>query len=138
MNAPLPRSARAARMRAYPWRFPMVEKGKVNELSQRWQVDPALVYGLMRAESAMQARCPVTGRGARSAAIDAGYRGRGRRRNSLPYNGQAGLMDPAINIPLGVAHLAELERATRASGSTWPRPTTPAPMRSSAGATRAP
>ncbi len=31
------------------------------------------------------------------------------RRNGLPYNGRGDLMDPAVNIPLGIAHLAELQ-----------------------------
>lgn len=97
-------------MRAYPWRFPMIERGKVTEVSQRWQVDPALVYGLMRAESAMQpdALSPAGARGLLQ--LMPGTATEVARRNTLPYNGQASLMDPAINIPLGVAHLAELER----------------------------
>ena len=99
----------AGAMRAYPWRFPLVEKGQVTAASQRWDVDPALVYGLMRAESAMQpdALSPAGARGllqlmpTTAAAV--------ARRNGLRYNGQSDLMEPAINIPLGVAHLAELQ-----------------------------
>ena len=99
----------AGSMRAYPWRFPMIEKGEVTALAERWQVDPALVYGLMRAESAMQpdALSPAGARGllqlmpTTASAV--------ARRNSLHYNGQAGLMEPAINLPLGIAHLAELQ-----------------------------
>ena len=97
-------------MRAYAWRFPMVERARVQQASDRWQVDPALVYGLMRAESAMQpdALSPVGARGLLQlmpTTADAVA-----RRNGLPFNGQADLMRPDINIPLGVAHLAELER----------------------------
>ena len=96
-------------LQAYPWRFPMIEKARVTAYSERWQVDPALVYGLMRAESAMQpdALSPAGARGllqlmpATASAV--------ARRNDLPFNGTAQLMDPAINIPLGVAHLAELQ-----------------------------
>ncbi len=94
---------------AYPWRFPMAEKGKVMALSDHYQVSPALVYGLMRAESAMQsdALSPAGARGllqlmpstARAVA----------ERNGLPFNNSADLMDPKVNIPLGIAHLAELE-----------------------------
>ena len=97
-------------MRAYPWRFPMIERARVEQAAARWQVDSALVYGLMRAESAMQvdALSPVGARGllqlmpATAAAV--------AQRNQLPFNGQNDLMRPQINIPLGVAHLAELER----------------------------
>ncbi len=100
----------AGNRQAYPWRFPMAEKGKVMALSDHYQVSPALVYGLMRAESAMQsdALSPAGARGllqlmpptAKAVA----------ERNSLTFNGAADLMDPSINIPLGIAHLAELEQ----------------------------
>ena len=102
--------ANNGRMQAYPWRFPMVEKGRVTSASQRWQVEPALVYGLMRAESAMQvdAVSPAGARGllqlmpSTAAAV--------ARRNSLAYSNSGDLMNPEVNIPLGVAHLAELEQ----------------------------
>ncbi|MFU8831637.1 MAG: transglycosylase SLT domain-containing protein [Wenzhouxiangella sp.] len=96
-------------MQAYPWRFPMVEKGKVTSASERWQVDPALVYGLMRAESAMQsdALSPAGARGLLQ--LMPGTASAVARRNSLSYNGIGDLMNPTINIPLGVAHLAELQ-----------------------------
>jgi soluble lytic murein transglycosylase len=97
-------------LQAYPWRFPLVEKGRVSSASQRWQVESALVYGLMRAESAMQADAlsPAGARGllqlmpTTASAV--------ARRNGLPYNHSRDLMDPAVNIPLGVAHLSELQQ----------------------------
>ena len=99
----------AGNRRAYPWRFPMAEKGRVVALSRQYGVDPALVYGLMRAESAMQA----------DALSPAGARGLLQlmpttaqavaRRNTLPYNGSTDLMTPEVNLPLGIAHLAELQ-----------------------------
>jgi soluble lytic murein transglycosylase len=102
--------ANNGRMQAYPWRFPLVEKGAVSSASQRWQVEPALIYGLMRAESAMQidALSPAGARGllqlmpATATAV--------AQRNGLTYRNAADLMNPEINIPLGVAHLAELEK----------------------------
>ena len=96
-------------MQAYPWRFPMIEQARVMTYSERWQVDPALVYGLMRAESAMQpdALSPVGARGLLQ--LMPATAGEVARRNGLSFNGNAQLMDPAINIPLGVAHLAELQ-----------------------------
>ena len=100
----------AGNRQAYPWRFPMAEKGDVMALSERYQVEPALVYGLMRAESAMQS----------DALSSAGARGLLQlipttaqavaNRNGLRYNGQHDLMDPAVNLPLGIAHLAELQQ----------------------------
>jgi len=99
----------AGTMRAYPWRFPLIEKGQVTAEARRWNVDPALVYGLMRAESAMQsdALSPAGARGLlqlmpATATLVA-------RRNGLTYGSQADLMNPRVNIPLGIAHLAELQ-----------------------------
>jgi len=96
-------------MRAYPWRFPIIEKSRVMAYSERWRVDPALVYGLMRAESAMQpdALSPAGARGLLQ--LMPATAGAVARRNGLPYNGRGDLMDPAVNIPLGIAHLAELQ-----------------------------
>jgi len=100
----------AGSRRAYPWRFPMIEKGQVLAAAKRWGVDAALAYGLMRAESAMQpdARSPAGAIGlmqlmpttARAVAD----------RNGLSYPGPRALRDPAVNVALGVAHLAELEQ----------------------------
>ena len=96
-------------LQAYPWRFPMIEKTRVMDYSERWQVDPALIFGLMRAESAMQpdALSPAGARGLLQ--LMPGTASEVARRNGLRFNGNAELMDPAINIPLGVAHLAELQ-----------------------------
>ncbi len=99
----------AGNRRAYPWRFPMAEKGSVVALSKRHGVDPALVYGLMRAESAMQpdALSPAGARGLLQ--LMPGTAREVARRNGLAYNGSADLMAPEVNLPLGIAHLAELQ-----------------------------
>jgi soluble lytic murein transglycosylase len=97
-------------MRAYPWRFPMIEIGRVTGYAERWKVDPALVYGLMRAESAMQADAlsPAGARGLLQ--LMPGTALAVARRNQLTFQGAADLMDPAVNIPLGIAHLGELQQ----------------------------
>ncbi|MGY6553556.1 MAG: transglycosylase SLT domain-containing protein [Wenzhouxiangella sp.] len=97
-------------MQAYPWRFPMIEQTRVLGYSERWQVDPALVFGLMRAESAMQpdALSPAGARGLLQ--LMPTTASEVARRNGLRFSGNAELMDPAVNIPLGVAHLAELQQ----------------------------
>ena len=96
-------------MRAYPWRFPLIEQSRVTAASGRWNVDPALVYGLMRAESAMQADAlsPAGARGLLQLMPNTAQAV--ARRNGLTYNSQSGLHDPAVNIPLGIAHLGELQ-----------------------------
>ncbi|NEZ04423.1 transglycosylase SLT domain-containing protein [Wenzhouxiangella sp. XN201] len=97
------------RRQAYSWRFPMAAKGTVLAEARRHGVDPALVYGLMRAESAMQAD-------ARSSAGAMGLlqlmpttAQAVARRQGLQWRGAGSLHDPETNVPLGVAHLAELQ-----------------------------
>ena len=94
---------------AYPWRFPLAEKGLVMAEAEQRRVNPALVYGLMRAESAMQrdALSPAGAQGLLQ--LMPGTAREVARRNGLAYNGAGDLLDPATNIALGIAHLAELE-----------------------------
>jgi len=102
--------ARSGAMDAYPWRFPVVRREEVSLHADRQDIAPALVMGLMRAESAMQAdaRSPAGARGLLQL-MDATARGVARR-NDIGYNGASDLYDPARNIALGVAHLGELQR----------------------------
>lgn len=99
----------AGAARAYPWRFPMIERGRVEPNARRYQVDAGLIYGLMRAESAMQpdAVSPAGARGLLQLMPDTARAV--ARRNGLAYGGPGDLLDPAVNIPLGVAHLGELQ-----------------------------
>ena len=99
----------AGAMDAYAWRFPIIERERVERYTEQYGVDTALVFGLMRAESAMQAdaRSSADARGLLQLIHDTA-RGVARRKN-LSYNGPTSLYQPAINIPLGVAHLGELQ-----------------------------
>ncbi len=94
---------------AYPWRFPMLERAEVERFGQQYGVDPAWIYGLMRAESAMQpdAVSPAGARGLLQLMPDTA--GAVARRQGLGYTGPASLLEPQTNIPLGVAHLGELQ-----------------------------
>lgn len=99
----------AGTLSAYRLRFPLLEETRVIDEATRRGVDPALVYGLMRAESAMQADA-LSSAGARGLLqLMPGTARMVARRNALPYSGRGDLMRPTINIPLGVAHLAELQ-----------------------------
>jgi len=98
------------KLSAYSWRFPLIEQTAVANLARRYQVDQALIYGLMRAESAMQAD-------ARSAAGARGLlqlipstAGQVARRNGLAYQRPSDLEQPSVNLALGIAHLAELQQ----------------------------
>lgn len=108
----------AGRRQAYPWRFPMAAKGTVLAEARRYGVDPALAYGLMRAESAMQpdARSPAGALGLLQ--LMPGTAKEVARRNGLPYSGAGSLTDPQVNVPLGIAHLGELHRDF---GGNWVR-----------------
>jgi len=101
---------RSGAMDAYPWRFPIVERERVTLTSNRHGVDPSLVMGLMRAESAMQpdARSSAGARGLLQL-MHGTARGIARR-NGIEYSGPSDLFRPARNIALGVAHLGELQR----------------------------
>lgn len=97
-------------LQAYQWRFPLKSREAVLASSERWQVDPALVYGLMRAESAMQpdALSPAGARGLLQ--LMPGTAAEVARRNGLALNGANALWQPEVNLELGVAHLAELQQ----------------------------
>ncbi|MGB0513640.1 MAG: transglycosylase SLT domain-containing protein, partial [Wenzhouxiangellaceae bacterium] len=95
---------------AYPWRFPLVERERVGTESSRHGIDPALVMGLMRAESAMQvnARSPAGARGLLQ--LMPGTAREVANRHGIGYRGAADLYRAAPNIALGTAHLGELNR----------------------------
>lgn len=95
-------------MRYYQWRFPLDYQQDVNLNANKHNLDPALVYGLMRAESAMNHRAisgakayglmqllPAT---AKSLA----------RKTSLNYQGRNSLLDPSINIAFGTQEMQQL------------------------------
>ncbi|NKI35284.1 lytic transglycosylase domain-containing protein [Wenzhouxiangella sp. XN79A] len=100
--------ARAGALDAYPWRFPLLERERIEAHARQHGVDPALVLGLMRAESAMQpdARSSAGARGLLQL-MDGTARATARR-FGLPYRGPSDLYDASRNIALGVAHLGEL------------------------------
>lgn len=101
--------ASSGMMRAYSLRFPLDHVDEVAQAADQHVVDRALIYGLMRAESALQsdARSPVGAMGllqlmpstARAVA----------KRQGRVLGDINELYDPRTNVALGVAHLAELE-----------------------------
>ncbi|WP_181918419.1 MULTISPECIES: transglycosylase SLT domain-containing protein [unclassified Wenzhouxiangella] len=100
----------AGRRQAYPWRFPMAAKGTVLAEARRHGVDPALAYGLMRAESAMQPDARSSAGALGLLQLMPGTARAVARRQGLRYDGSESLIDPEINVPLGIAHLGELFR----------------------------
>jgi soluble lytic murein transglycosylase len=94
-------------LRYYALRFPLAYQAEVDRHARRLGLDRALVYGLIRAESAWvtDARSGADARGlmqmlhgtARSVA----------RREKLPYAGPNDLYKPPLSIALGTRHLSD-------------------------------
>jgi soluble lytic murein transglycosylase len=94
-------------LRYYALRFPLAYQAEVDRHARRHGLDRALVYGLIRAESAWvtDARSAADARGlmqmlhgtARSVA----------RREKLAYAGPNDLFKPPLSIALGTRHLAD-------------------------------
>jgi len=97
-----------ATRQTYALRFPLSYVPLVRQHAQRHELDPALVYGLMRAESAMnplaissanaRGLMQVTPSTARTLA----------RRHGLAYRGSASLLQADTNIAFGTTYLAEM------------------------------
>lgn len=100
----------AGARRAYTWRFPVIQRTTVEQHGRRHAVEPAWAYGLMRAESAMQpdAVSHANARGLLQLLPDTAAEV--AQRHGLAYGGPGSLLDPGVNIPLGIAHLGELSR----------------------------
>ncbi len=101
--------ASSGKMRAYALRFPLDHVDEVTQAADQHQVDPALIYGLMRAESALQpdARSPVGAMGLLQL-MPSTARAVARRQGQVLSDVEE-LYTPQTNVALGVAHLAELE-----------------------------
>lgn len=100
--------SRSGALTAYAWRFPIIERERVVAIARARGLNPALVFGMMRAESAMQAdaRSPAGARGLLQ--LMPGTAQGVARRTGLRYEGAADLYRPERNIALGIAHLHEL------------------------------
>lgn len=101
--------ASSGMMRAYSLRFPLDHMEEVTQAADQHMVDRALIYGLMRAESAMQpdARSPVGAMGLLQLMPSTAQAVAKRQGQTLSDVND--LYDPQTNVALGVAHLAELE-----------------------------
>jgi len=95
---------------AYPWRFPVVERERVRLAADRHGIEPALVLGLMRAESAMQADARSSAGARGLLQLMPGTASAVAKRHGIAYRGAADLYRPPTNIALGAAHLGELQR----------------------------
>lgn len=94
--------------RLYDLRFPTQYDELVQREARRNGLNPAWVFGIMRAESAFvhDARSSAGAMGLMQLTPTTGREV--SRRNKLPLSGSAELYVPERNIPLGTAHLREL------------------------------
>lgn len=95
----------------YRLRFPIAHTRELNREAKRYQLDPAWVAGLIRAESGWQpaARSHANARGLMQ--LLPGTAAPLARQLGLRWNSASTLYDPVSNIRLGTAHLAnELAR----------------------------
>jgi soluble lytic murein transglycosylase len=97
-----------ATRQTYALRFPLSYVPLVQQHAQRHELDPALVYGLMRAESAMnpQAISSANARGLMQ--VTPGTARTLSRRHGLAYSGSASLLQADTNIAFGTTYLAEM------------------------------
>ncbi len=97
-----------ATRQTYALRFPLSYVPLVQQHAQRLELDPALVYGLMRAESAMnpQAISSANARGLMQ--VTPGTARTLSRRHGLAYSGSASLLQADTNIAFGTTYLAEM------------------------------
>ncbi|MCG8464081.1 MAG: lytic transglycosylase domain-containing protein [Xanthomonadales bacterium] len=100
--------AAAGATKHYDWRFPREHQSNVEQYAQQRGLDPALVYGIIRAESALRTDA-ISGAGARGlmqlmpATARQVARGLG-----VPFPGKKGLLQAQPNLQLGTAYFAQL------------------------------
>lgn len=89
-------------------RFPMAYLSQVQNTAQQFNVDPALIYGLMRQESLLDtfAQSPVGARGLMQLMPGTGQQM--ARALNEPWLSEASLFNPAMNIRYGTRYYQEL------------------------------
>ncbi len=100
--------ANTADWNAYELRFPLAHESLVNERAGRHGLDPAWLYGLMRAESSflVDARSPAGALGLMQVMPATGRRVAGDI--DMNWSGSDSLLDPEQNVTIGTAYLAQL------------------------------
>lgn len=89
-------------------RFPLAYQERFSESTQQHNVDINWVYAMARQESAFMEDARSSKGALGLLQLLPSTAGATAERHSLAYDGHQSLLDPAVNIPLGTAHLAEL------------------------------
>lgn len=95
-------------LRFYEWRFPLLWEQEIKREALANKLDPAWVYGIIRAESAMveSARSPANALGLMQ--IRPGTGKRVAKKHGIVWTGSSGLQTVAGNLPIGTALLGDL------------------------------
>jgi len=95
-------------LRFYEWRFPLAWETEIKREASANQLDPAWVYGIIRAESAMveNARSSANALGLMQVTPATGKRV--AKKHGIPWAGSSGLQTAAGNLPIGTALLGDL------------------------------
>ncbi len=88
--------------------YPRPYGALVAEAAQRFNVDPLLIYAIMREESRFRADVVSPAGAIGLLQLMPGTALLVSRRTGLPYGGPADLSRPEINVPLGTAYIASL------------------------------
>lgn len=100
--------ANTADWSAYELRFPVAHEALVNKRAEHHGLDPAWLYGLIRAESSFitDARSPAGALGLMQVMPGTGERVAGDI--GLGWSGSTALLEPEHNVAIGSAYLAQL------------------------------
>jgi len=89
--------------------YPTPFARQVTAFAHRMQVDPLLVWAVMREESLFDSAIESNAGAIGLLQLMPATADRLARRHGLPYNGADSLRDPAVNIGLGVVYLRDLQ-----------------------------
>lgn len=95
-------------LRFYEWRFPLLWEEEIKREAKANKLDPAWVYGIIRAESAMveSARSSANALGLMQVTPATGKRV--AKKHGIKWTGNSGLKTAANNLPIGTALLGDL------------------------------
>ena len=100
--------ADAGALQAYTWRFPVAYEADIQSAASSLNLDPSWIYGVMRAESAMNPRAISPAGAYGLLQVTPPTARRLSARHGLKYRGPQDLLRPEINVPLGTRFMRDL------------------------------
>jgi len=95
-------------LRFYEWRFPLLWEKEIRRDAKLNKLDPAWVYGIIRAESAMVESARSSANALGLMQITPGTGKRVAKKHGIAWTGSRGLQKAAGNLPIGTALLGDL------------------------------